>query len=76
MVQITTRPNPGEVFVPMHYLEGGANNLTKEDPLDGAARTPEFKVTDVQITKVGTGDEAPAGTVPRGDTGPPVSSDD
>ncbi|RJT03315.1 formate dehydrogenase subunit alpha [Halococcus sp. IIIV-5B] len=76
LVQITTRPNPGEVFVPMHYLEGGANNLTKEDPLDGAARTPEYKITDVQIT--GTEKEADdlQGSVPRGEAGRPASSDD
>jgi formate dehydrogenase major subunit len=49
MAQITNRPSPGEVFIPMHYLDGGANNLTKEEPLDGPARTPEYKVTDVRI---------------------------
>ncbi|WP_135305939.1 formate dehydrogenase subunit alpha [Haloarcula amylovorans] len=50
MAQVTTRPSEGEIFIPMHYLEGGANNLTKEEPLDGPARTPEYKVTDVQIS--------------------------
>jgi formate dehydrogenase major subunit len=48
--ETTDRPSPGEVFVPMHYLEGGANNLTKEEPLDGPSRAPEFKVTDVEVT--------------------------
>jgi formate dehydrogenase major subunit len=53
MAQITERPSPGEVFVPMHFLEGGANSLTKEDPLDGPSRVPEYKVTDVQIAAAG-----------------------
>jgi formate dehydrogenase major subunit len=50
LVQVTNRPSPGKVFIPMHYLKGGANNLTKAEPLDEPSRAPEFKVTDVQIT--------------------------
>jgi formate dehydrogenase major subunit len=64
IAQVTRRPGPGEVFVPMHYLDGGANNLTKEEPLDGPARTPEYKVTDVRIAGTGTSDHAPAASVP------------
>ncbi|PSP88340.1 formate dehydrogenase subunit alpha [Halobacteriales archaeon QS_4_69_34] len=64
IAQVTRRPGPGEVFVPMHYLDGGANNLTKEEPLDGPARTPEYKVTDVRITGTGASDHAPAASVP------------
>lgn len=51
LVQVTERPSPGEVFIPMHYLAGGANNLTKEQPLDEPSRAPEFKVTDVQLSR-------------------------
>ena len=61
--ELTTRPSPGEVFIPMHYLEGGANNLTKEEPLDGPARTPEYKVTDVRIG-VAEGGDGPTTSVP------------
>jgi formate dehydrogenase major subunit len=64
MAQITTRPSPGEVFIPMHYLDGGANNLTKEDPLDGPARTPEYKVTDVRIAVAESDADTSATSVP------------
>jgi formate dehydrogenase major subunit len=64
MAQISTRPSPGEVFVPMHYLEGGANNLTKEEPLDGPARTPEHKVTDVRLA-LAERNETPAPDAPK-----------
>jgi formate dehydrogenase major subunit len=64
VAQISTRPSPGEVFIPMHYLEGGANNLTKEEPLDGPARTPEYKVTDVRMALVER-NETPAASAPK-----------
>lgn len=72
--ETTDRPNPGEVFVPMHYLEGGANNLTKEEPLDGPSRAPEYKVTDVEVTLEGgstEGERPPAESDER-----PAASDD
>jgi formate dehydrogenase major subunit len=63
MAQVTRRPSPGEIFIPMHFMDGGANNLTKEEPLDGPSRSPEYKVTDVQISVAGSSD-APAASVP------------
>jgi formate dehydrogenase major subunit len=64
MAQITTRPSTGEVFIPMHFLDGGANNLTKEEPLDGPSRAPEYKVTDVQVSVAESDVGAPTATVP------------
>lgn len=64
MAEITDRPSPGEIFIPMHYLDGGANNLTKEKPLDGPSRTPEYKVTDVRISVIGSDASAPATALP------------
>jgi formate dehydrogenase major subunit len=69
LVQVTNRPSPGEVFIPMHYLKGGANNLTKEEPLDEPSRVPEFKITDVQITADRPAKEEPTPTeLESGDT--------
>ncbi|EMA45078.1 formate dehydrogenase subunit alpha [Halococcus saccharolyticus] len=75
---ITDRPSPGEVFVPMHYLEGGANNLTKEEPLDGPSRAPEFKVTDVEVTLENepTDDERSPTETDSGSDERPAASDD
>ncbi len=64
MAQVTRRPSPGEIFIPMHFLDGGANNLTKEDPLDGPSRAPEYKVTDVQLSVTGQDSDASAVSVP------------
>ncbi len=74
MAQITTRPSTGEIFIPMHYLDGGANNLTKEDPLDGPSRVPEYKVTDVRIA-VADGDGS-AVAVPDSSTNERTADDD
>jgi formate dehydrogenase major subunit len=64
MAQITTRPSQGVIFMPMHFLDGGANNLTKEKPLDGPSRVPEYKVTDVQISVAGRNVDTSAVSVP------------
>jgi formate dehydrogenase major subunit len=66
MAQVTRRPSPGEIFIPMHFMDGGANNLTKEEPLDGPSRSPEYKVTDVQISVAGSSDTSTA-SVPSGE---------
>lgn len=63
MAQVTSRPSPGEIFIPMHFLDGGANNLTKEEPLDGPSRAPEYKVTDVRIS-VAERDDTSTANVP------------
>lgn len=68
MAEITRRPSTGEIFIPMHYLHGGANNLTKEKPLDGPSRSPEYKVTDVRISVAGSDADMPVTTVPRSET--------
>ena len=65
--EITQRPAPGELFVPMHYLDGGANNLTKNEPLDGASRVPEYKVSDVDISLIEREIDKPAANDPSGD---------
>ncbi|MFB6218978.1 MAG: molybdopterin oxidoreductase family protein, partial [Halobacteriaceae archaeon] len=49
-VQITERPGPGTVFVPMHFAETAVNVLTAADHLDEPSGTPEYKVTSVRIT--------------------------
>jgi formate dehydrogenase major subunit len=68
MAQITRRPSPEEIFIPMHFMDGGANNLTKEEPLDGPSRAPEYKVTDVQMSVVGSDADAPAASVPSAES--------
>lgn len=75
MAQVTRRPGPDTVFIPMHFLEGGANNLTKEKPLDGPSRGVEYKVTDVRISVAG-GADASTASVPRGETERPAEGDD
>ncbi len=48
-IAVTDRPRPDTVFMPMHYLHGGANALTKAEPLDEPSRAPAFKVTPVTV---------------------------
>ncbi|UPM45163.1 formate dehydrogenase subunit alpha [Halocatena salina] len=76
MAEITSRPSPGEIFIPMHYLDGGANNLTKEKPLDGPSRSPEYKVTDVQISVAGSDTDTPASAVPGSEEERSTAADD
>ncbi len=49
-VKISQKTNPGTVFMPFHFAENAANNLTNPalDPISG---TPEFKVCAVCIEK-------------------------
>ena len=49
-VMISQKTNPGTVFMPFHFAENAANNLTNPalDPISG---TPEFKVCAVRIEK-------------------------
>ncbi|MFT4884308.1 MAG: formate dehydrogenase major subunit [Natronomonas sp.] len=46
---VTDRPGKGVVFVPMHFADGAANELTGEyyDPTSGI---PEYKVSSVRVT--------------------------
>ncbi|WP_254841334.1 formate dehydrogenase subunit alpha [Natronomonas marina] len=48
---VTDRPGEGVVFVPMHFAEGAANELTGEhyDPTSGI---PEYKVASVRVRPV------------------------
>lgn len=74
---VTERPSPGEVFTPMHYFKGGANNLTKEEPLDPPSKTAEYKVTNVQLTAEGQpeGERTPSEIETERDE-PTVTTDD
>lgn len=50
--QVEDRPDPGVVFIPMHFVDGAVNELT-EDELDPTSRIPDYKVTSVRVTPVG-----------------------
>ena len=47
-VRISTRTQPGSVFVPFHFREAGANVLTT-DALDPHGKIPEFKFCAVKL---------------------------
>lgn len=47
---VSDKTRPGEVWMPFHYLEGGANWLTN-DALDSISSTPEYKVCAVKVEK-------------------------
>jgi formate dehydrogenase major subunit len=47
---VTERVRPGVVFIPIHYLENAANRLTNA-ALDPVAKTPEYKVCAVYLSK-------------------------
>lgn len=49
--RVSRKTNPGECWMPMHYLDGGANWLTNA-ALDGIARAPEYKVCAVRVEKL------------------------
>ena len=59
--QITDRPGRGVVFVPMHFADGAANELTGEqyDPTSGI---PEYKVASVRVRSLDDADGAAAAT--------------
>jgi formate dehydrogenase major subunit len=51
-VLITDRVQPGVVYTTFHFPESGANVITTDNS-DWATNCPEYKVTAVQVTKVG-----------------------
>ena len=48
---VSDKTRPGEVWMPFHYVEGGANWLTN-DALDSISSTPEYKVCAVKVEKL------------------------
>ena len=48
---VSYKTNPGECWMPFHYIEGGANWLTS-DALDSISSTPEYKVCTVKVEKI------------------------
>lgn len=49
--RVSGKTNAGECWMPLHYLDGGANWLTNA-ALDDIARAPEYKVCAVRIEKI------------------------
>ena len=49
--RVTEKTTPGVVFIPMHFAEAAANELTI-DALDPKAKIPEFKACAVSIERV------------------------
>jgi len=49
-LQVSEKAVTGTVFIPFHYAEAAANNLTNGD-LDPVSKIPEFKVCAVKIEK-------------------------
>ncbi|MFC5971875.1 formate dehydrogenase subunit alpha [Halomarina salina] len=49
IAQVTERPGPGTVFIPMHFEESAVNLLTDEEALDPDAHAPEYKHTPVSV---------------------------
>jgi formate dehydrogenase major subunit len=49
--RVSTKVQPGNVFIPFHYKEAAANLLTI-DSLDPVAKIPEFKFCAVRIDKI------------------------
>ena len=49
--RVSDKTNPGECWMPFHFLDGGANWLTNA-ALDDIARAPEYKVCAVRIEKI------------------------
>ena len=45
---MTTKANPGVVFIPFHFWEAAANILTT-DAVDPQAKIPEYKASVVRI---------------------------
>ena len=53
--RVSDKTNPGECWMPFHFLDGNANWLTN-GALDSIAKAPEYKVCAVRIDKL-KGDE-------------------
>ncbi len=49
--RVSDKTNPGECWMPFHFLDGNSNWLTN-DALDSIARAPEYKVCAVKIEKI------------------------
>lgn len=49
--RVSDKTNPGECWMPFHFLDGNANWLTNA-ALDSIARAPEYKVCAVRIEKI------------------------
>ncbi len=56
---ITERVQPGVVYTTFHFPESGANIVTTDNS-DWATNCPEYKVTAVQVVRVGAGLARPA----------------
>ena len=50
-VLITERSRPGMVFIPMHFAEAAANELTL-DARDPQAKIPDYKISAVMIERL------------------------
>ena len=50
-VHVSTRSPRGTVFIPFHFAEAAANELTN-DVLDPLAKIPEYKVCAVAVEKL------------------------
>ncbi|MFB6176657.1 MAG: molybdopterin oxidoreductase family protein, partial [Halobaculum sp.] len=50
--EVTDRVGRGTLFIPMHFAAGAVNTLTAET-FDPQAGIPEFKVSSVQVEKLG-----------------------
>ncbi len=53
-LRVTARVSPGTIFVPFHFAEAAANQLTN-DALDPVAKIPEYKVCAARLEKVTRG---------------------
>ena len=53
-VRVTARVSPGSIFVPFHFAEAAANQLTN-DALDPVAKIPEYKVCAARLEKAAGG---------------------
>ena len=58
--RVTPKANPGVVFIPFHFAEAAANELTL-DVIDPLAKIPEYKACAVRITPI-RADELPGST--------------
>ena len=48
---VSDKTNPGECWMPFHFLDGNANWLTN-NALDSIARAPEYKVCAIRVEKI------------------------
>ncbi len=65
-VRVTSKANPGVVFIPFAFAEAAANLLTI-DVLDPQAKIPEYKICAVRITPVDPAElPNPEASQPRG----------